>query len=88
VHPAGDGRVELAEVGLAPRAGQMRLRDRHLPINKAELDPAASDVTRNRHLRHRRAVLGDQPLPNPASGMPLLLRCVLVIDQPMTTRTI
>jgi len=29
-----------------------------------------------------RVVFSDQPLPDPASGMALLLRCVLVRDQP------
>ena len=86
-HPAldpdtGDRRVELAEVDLALRAGKVRLRDRHLPLHQAELDPSADDVTRHRHLRRRRLVFGDQPLPDPSRRVTLLARRVQVLEAP------
>ena len=60
----------------------MRLRDRHLVGHQPELDPTTRDVTRHRHLRERRLVLGDQTLPDPPGGMALLARRVLVRDEP------
>src|SRR6476660_1590786 len=82
VHGPGDGRVELAEVDLCLGPGRVGLWDRYLTVNQAELDATEGDVTRHRHLRQRRAVLGDQPLPHPPRGMPLLTRHLPVTQQP------
>ena len=78
----GDHRVELAEIHLGLRARQVRLRHRNRNAVQAQLDPAAGHIARHRHLRHRGTVLGDQPLPDPPCGMPLLARHVLVGQQP------
>jgi hypothetical protein len=85
-HPAlqalpGDGRPELAEVDLRLSARQVGLRDRDLHPRQPELGPAAGHIPRHRHLRHDRAVLGDQPLPDPPRGMTLLTRHVPVRQQ-------
>lgn len=83
LHPrAADGGVELTEVDLTLGAGQVGLRDRDLAMVQAELDPAPRHVARHRHLRHLRAVLSDQPLPDPPGGMALLARRVTVSQQP------
>jgi hypothetical protein len=86
-HPAlhdqsGDHGVELAEVDLGLGTGQMRLRNRHLMGQQPELHPTTRDVTRHRHLREGRLVLGNQPLPDPPCGMALLAWGVLVGDEP------
>ena len=52
----------------------MRLRHRDLDPVQAQLGAAAGHIPRHRHLRQRRAVLGDQPLPDPPGRMPLLAR--------------
>ena len=80
-HP-GDGGVELAEVDLSFRARRVGLRDEHVLGHQPQLDPAAGDVPRDRHLRQGRAVFGDQALPHPPGGVPLLLRHLLVPDEP------
>jgi hypothetical protein len=86
-HPAlhyqsGDRRVELTEVDLGLRAGLVCLRDRHLALKQSQLDPTACDMTRHRHLRTRRLMLGYEALPDPPGGVPLLARGVLVGDEP------
>ena len=86
-HPAlhdqpGDRGVELTEVDLGLRAGQMCLRDRHLPGLQPELDPATRDMTRHRHLRARGLVLSDEALPDPPRGVALLARGVLIGQKP------
>jgi hypothetical protein len=68
----GDHGVELAEVHLGLGARLMGLRHHCLGVVQAQLGAAAGDIPRHRHLRHRGAVLGDQPLPDPPGGMPLL----------------
>ena len=80
-HPGDDG-VELPEVHLGLRARRVRLRHHDLHLVQAQLGAAAGDIPRHRHLRHARAVLGDQPLPDPPGGMPLLARHVPVRQQP------
>ena len=80
-HP-GDHGVELPEVHLGLRARLVRLRHHDLHLVQAQLCAAAGDIPRHRHLGHARAVLGDQPLPDPAGGMPLLARHVPVSQQP------
>ena len=50
---------------------------------QAELDPAAGDVPRDRHLRQACPVLGDEPLPHPSGGVTLLPRHLLVPDEPV-----
>ena len=75
--------VELAEVDLGLRAGRMVLRDHHLDLVQARARPGGAPTYRDTVTSaHRRAVLGDQPLPDPPGGVPLLARRVLVRDQP------
>ena len=81
-HGAGDHRVELAEVDLGFGPGQMRLRHRNIHVLEAELGAAASHIPRHAHLRAGSTVLGDQPLPHPAGGVPLLPRHLPVGQQP------
>ncbi len=78
----GDHGVELTEVNFSLRAGQVRLRHADLGPVQAQLGAAAGHMPRHRHLRHGRAVLGDQPLPDPPGSMPLLARHILVGHQP------
>ena len=78
----GDGHVELPEVNLRLAARLMGLRDEHLGVDQIELNAAAGDVPRDRHLRQGRAVLGYQSLPHPPGGVPLLPRNVFVRDKP------
>ena len=79
---ARDSGVELAKVDLSLRARRVDLRDEHVLRGQAELDPAAGDVPRDRHLRQHRPVLGDQALPHPTGGVPLLAGHALVADEP------
>src|SRR3954471_4659130 len=60
----------------------MRLWNRHLLLEQPQLHPALRDMTRHRHLRERGLMLGDQTLPNPPGGVPLLARGVLIGDEP------
>lgn len=73
---------ELAEVDLGLRPWLMGLGHRHLDRAQSELGAAGGHVARHRHLRTRRAVLGDQPLPDPPGGVPLLARSRCVGEQP------
>ena len=83
LHPAaGDSGVELAEVDLGLRTRQMGLRHRHLDPVQPQLDLPPGDIPRDRHLGQARAVLGDQPLPDPPRGMPLLAWHLPISDQP------
>jgi hypothetical protein len=74
--------VELAEVDLGFGPWQMLLRHADLNPVQAQLGLAASHIPRHRHLRQRRAVLGDKPLPDPPRGMPLLARHLHIGQQP------
>jgi hypothetical protein len=77
-----DHRVELTEVDLGLRAGRVGLRHADLDAVQAKLSSAASHIPRHRHLRQDRAVLGDQPLPDPPGGVPLLARHQPIGQQP------
>jgi hypothetical protein len=81
-HP-GDLRVELAEVHLGLRTWRVRLRHHDLHLVQVQLGAAAGDIPRDRHLGHARAVLGDQPLPDPPGRMPLLAGYLPVRQQPL-----
>jgi hypothetical protein len=78
----GDHRVELAEVDFGLGSRQVRLRHADPDPVQAELGFAAGHIPGHRHLRQRGAVLGDQPLPDPPRGMPLLARHLPVGQQP------
>lgn len=60
----------------------MVLRDEHLHLGQPQLPAADRDVPRHRHLRDLGAVLGDQPLPDPAGGMTLFAVHGLICHQP------
>jgi len=60
----------------------MLLTDEDLSVHDPQLDPTQTDVARHGHLRHDRAVLGDQSLPDPPRSVSLLLRGFLVPNQP------
>jgi len=79
---AGEEDLELAEVDLGLSTGRMLLADEDLSVHDPQLDPTQTHVARHAHLGHDRAVLGDQPLPDPPSSVSLLLRGLLVRDQP------
>ena len=79
---ARDPRLELPEIDFCFSTCGMRLRHRHLHTVQTQLDPAPRDVAGHRRLRQHRAVLGDQTLPHPPRGMPLLARRVLIGQQP------
>jgi hypothetical protein len=75
-------RVELPEVDLGLSTGQMRLRDHHLDPGQPQLAAPPRDIAAHRHLRTRRTVLSDQPLPDPPRGVALLARGVPIGHQP------
>ncbi len=79
---AGDPGIELTEVDLRLRSRRVRLRHRHLDGIHTQLEFAAGDIARDRHFRARRAVFGDQPLPDPPRRMPLLPRHLPIRKQP------
>ncbi len=80
-HPTDPG-LELAEVDLGLLGRQVRLRHHHQPHPAAQLPADLGDESAHRGLGHLRALLVDQPLPNPPSGMALLDRRRPVGDQP------
>src|SRR4051794_36446537 len=77
-----DAGEELTEVDLGLLARRVDLRDGDLHVDEPELALSSSDVARDGDLRTRRAMLGDQPLPDPSGGVPLLAWRGLVLDQP------
>ena len=71
-HRASQQDLELAEVDRGLSAARMDLADEHLPVGDPQLDPPHRDIARDGDLGQPRAVLGDQPLPDPPCGVPLL----------------
>src|SRR5436305_5857864 len=74
--------LELPEVDLRLDPRQVSLGHHHLDPIQPQLHAPARHITRHRHLRQHRTMLGDQPLPNPPRGMPLLTPHLTICQQP------
>jgi hypothetical protein len=64
----------------------MGLRDHHLSSGAGDLGAQHRDEVAHAGLGHHRTLLLDQPLPDPACGVPLLPRCAQVLGQPPSDR--
>ena len=80
-HPC-DEHVGEAEVHLGLVARVVERDDRDVDVVEMQLAPAFANVPADGHLRHGRALLVDQALPDPARRVALLAGCVLVLGQP------
>ena len=76
-----DHRPRLAPIDLALHAGLVMLRHERL-TDIAQLTPARTHVPADLTLRHDRALLLNQALPDPPRGMPLLARRIPISLKP------
>jgi hypothetical protein len=83
---AADEHVGKAEVDLRLVARVVERDDRDVDPLEAELAAARTDVPPDRGLRHRRALLVDQALPDPARRVALLAMHRLVLGEPARDR--
>ena len=75
--------ADPAEVGFRLLARGMQLGDGHLGAAGLELAAQPADAGTDRRLGDRRAVLIDEPLPDPPRRVPLLARRAQVGDEPL-----